>query len=271
MTVIRLFVWHSRYLFCLAVISSLAVGKLHGQDSIARERALNIPFKRYGISFGNSYSFNGIRFNVKDRETRTINGFNFTIGLGDNWDKNKQSRVNGISAGLFPMAYSLNGMGVGVLGPGFHDFNGLGIGGLVVAAGKMNGIAVSGFMMGGKTVSGIGIAGFMAGAEEKFNGIVISGIGINLENKLNGIGISSSILACDNTIRGAGITLGYLKSENLYGFALGGYVEVSKMHGISVSLFNNSRELHGLQVGILNHAANNPRGLRWLPAINAHL
>jgi hypothetical protein len=261
----------SKNLFCLVIVWSIAFRLLNAQDSPVKDKALNIPFKKYGISFGNSHSFNGIRFNVKDRETKTINGFNFTIGLGDNWDKNKESRVNGISAGLFPMAYSLNGLGIGVFGPGFHDFNGLGIGGLVVAGSKLNGIAVSGFMMGGQTVSGIGIAGFLAGAEKTFNGIVLSGIGISLDNELNGIGISTCILACDNTIRGTGITLGYLKSENLYGLAIGGYVNVKNMNGISVSLFNNSRELHGLQLGVLNHAANNPKGLRWLPALNLHL
>ncbi|MFN8206722.1 MAG: hypothetical protein U0T82_04855 [Bacteroidales bacterium] len=271
MTFIRLLVLHGRYLFCLLVYLIFLNGGTYGQDRLSNGKALNIPFKRFGLSFGNSHAFNGIRFNVKDRETKVINGFNFTIGLGDNWDKNKLSRVNGISAGLFPMAYGLNGLGIGIFGPGFHNFNGLGIGGLVVAGSKVNGIAVSGLIMGGRTVSGIGIAGFMAGAEETFNGIVLSGIGISLENELNGIGISSSILVCNNTIRGTAITLGYLKSENLYGLAVGGYVAVSNMHGIAVSLFNNSKELHGLQLGVLNHAANNPRGLRWLPGMNLHL
>jgi hypothetical protein len=246
-------------------------GKVYCQDSLTGHKALNIPFKKWGISIGNSREFNGIRINFADHETRVINGLNITCWLGDNWDRNNQSAVHGIALGFAPMGYRLQGLGVGIFGPAFHDFNGLGLGGLVVAGNKMNGIAVSGFMMGGKTVSGIGIAGFLAGAENRFNGIVVSGIGISLDNVLNGIGISSCILACDNTIRGAALTLGYLKSENLYGLAVGGYVSVNHMNGISISIFNNSNNLHGLQVGVLNHAANNPRGLRWLPVMNLHL
>jgi hypothetical protein len=36
---------------------------LKSQDPVPEGRALNIPFRRYGLSIGNSHEFNGIRIN----------------------------------------------------------------------------------------------------------------------------------------------------------------------------------------------------------------
>ena len=42
--------------------------------------ALNVPHSEYGISFGNSATFHGLRFNWKDDGVRHISGLNFTFG-----------------------------------------------------------------------------------------------------------------------------------------------------------------------------------------------
>ena len=42
-------------------------------------QSVDIPFKHAGISFGNSTQFTGIRFNIIDRNIRSVNGINFSV------------------------------------------------------------------------------------------------------------------------------------------------------------------------------------------------
>ena len=39
--------------------------------------------------------------------------------------------------------------------------------------------------------------------------------------------------------------------------------------GMTIGIINYAREVKGIQIGVLNHIADNPKGLRWLPLINA--
>jgi hypothetical protein len=71
-------------------------------------------------------------------------------------------------------------------------------------------------------------------------------------------------------IEGAALALGYLKAESLTGLGMGAYNNVRATTGLSIGLFNRAEVLNGIQIGLLNHAGNNPRGLQWLPGINAH-
>ena len=48
------------------------------------------------------------------------------------------------------------------------------------------------------------------------------------------------------------------------------YNNVKETTGLSIGIFNRARVLNGIQIGVLNNAGNNPRGLQWLPGINAH-
>ena len=63
-----------------------------------------------GISFGNSQSWNGIRFNITDCNIRTINGINITF-----WqpEKLENSVINGLAVGLSPSAEYINGASIG--------------------------------------------------------------------------------------------------------------------------------------------------------------
>ena len=71
-------------------------------------------------------------------------------------------------------------------------------------------------------------------------------------------------------LEGAALTIGYLKGKSLTGLGVGGYNNVRETTGLSIGIFNRARVLKGVQIGLLNHAGNNPRGLQWLPGINAH-
>ncbi len=64
-------------------------------------QSFDIPSKHWGISFGNSKNFSGLRFNFRDRDVDRINGVNVTF-----WKsyENDYSEVHGISFGVIPEA-----------------------------------------------------------------------------------------------------------------------------------------------------------------------
>ena len=77
-------------------------------------QSLDIPSSRWGISFGNSKNFTGLRFNYRDRDVEEITGINVTLWKGD---ENKYSIVRGISIGIIPEAAYLYGLNLGLGGP----------------------------------------------------------------------------------------------------------------------------------------------------------
>ena len=58
-------------------------------------QGFNIPAKHWGLSFGNSTRFDGIRFNLTDKDIEKINGISIGIpaAMGTNYR-------NGINIGL---------------------------------------------------------------------------------------------------------------------------------------------------------------------------
>ena len=82
-------------------------------------QGFNIPAKHWGISFGNSTRFDGIRFNLTDKDIEKINGINFNV-WGAKDDARQTGTVNGISIGI-PAAMGTNyrnGINIGLLGAG---------------------------------------------------------------------------------------------------------------------------------------------------------
>ena len=69
-------------------------------------QGLNIPAKHWGLSFGNSTRFDGIRFNLVDKDIEKINGINFNV-WGAKDDSRQTGTVNGISIGI-PAAIGTN-------------------------------------------------------------------------------------------------------------------------------------------------------------------
>jgi len=49
------------------------------RNSSLQAQSLNIPSENWGISFGNSKEFTGLRFNIQDDGVRKINGINVTF------------------------------------------------------------------------------------------------------------------------------------------------------------------------------------------------
>jgi len=56
----------------------------YAQNPEDNGKALNLPFRKYGISIGNSYEFTGLRINLINKNVEKINGLNITGFGGEN-------------------------------------------------------------------------------------------------------------------------------------------------------------------------------------------
>jgi hypothetical protein len=247
---------------------------LSAQDTLFNKKSLNFPTKKYGISIGNSYEFSGIRINFADEGVKKINGLNVTFWLKRN--ENKYAVVNGISAGVIPIAGKMGPINLGVLGTGTtNNLYGLTLGGFFVGSGgSIKGLTISGLltMADGENsaISGIAISGIGIGAHKAINGFAFGGFAVGTDGKINGIASSLSYISAEKKIQGIAITLGYLKSEIFNGVALAGFTNTNQMNGLSIAIFNRTEDLHGIQLGLINCAKNNRKWSRVLPLINFH-
>lgn len=257
----------------ILALSVTSMFSLSAQDSLSNGQALNFPFRKYGVSIGNSYEFTGIRINFADNNVRKVNGLNVTFWF--KMFKNQNAIVNGISLGVLPVAGTLQPINIGIIGLGTENHsNGLTIGGLLIG-GDLNGLGLSGLMLmadGTKgKISGVALSGIAVGAESAINGLTIGGLVVGTDGNINGLAASIAYMRSKDVVRGVTITAGYLNVFTFKGMAIAGYSRSSQMYGLSVAVFNKTNELRGIQVGLLNIAKNNPKGLRVLPLVNIHL
>lgn len=126
---------------------------------------------------------------------------------------------------------------------------------------------MSGVGLGSGDLQGIGL-GFVGVDASNVSGIAAGGVGVGADD-VQGIVLGGVGVGCDE-IQGAALSVGYLKSGLLKGFGTGAYTQVREAHGLCIGVFNRTDVLRGVQIGVLNYAGNNPRGLQWLPGINAH-
>ncbi len=101
-------------------------------------QGFNIPAKHWGISFGNSTRFDGLRFNIIDKDIDRINGINISV-WGAKDDSRHTGTANGISLGI-PVAMGTSnrhGINIGIFGAGArNNIKGINLGGLGVGAGN---------------------------------------------------------------------------------------------------------------------------------------
>ncbi len=120
---------------------------------------------------------------------------------------------------------------------------GIVIGGLGAGCGgEFKGIAIGGLGVGAPVIRGLVVGGFGTGGQE-VHGILLSGIWNKISNEgtLNGFS-----MAAFNQIKG-------------------------NQSGISLGIVNYAWHLNGFQIGLINYVKDNPKFLRLLPIINAHL
>src|SRR5512135_3173500 len=210
----------------LTVLGGLALILLLGPASAGalRGQSLDIPAKTWGLSFGNSKNFTGLRFNFRDSRVERITGVNVTL-----WRPSKDDRdavVTGLSLGLGPGGGRLRGVQLGILGAGADtSMTGLNLGGLGVGAGDdLVGINIGGLGVGaGENVKGISIGGLGAGAGNNLSGIALGGLGVGAGENITGICIGGLGAGAGGTLKGVVIGgLGAGAGKDLVGLAVGG-------------------------------------------------
>jgi len=99
----------------------IAVGAFVLMTQGLNAQSLDIPSRRWGVSFGNSKEFTGLRFNFRDSQVRRVTGINITL-----WTPRKDNTeavVSGLSLGLIPGGAQMKGIHIGLLGAGAGQYD----------------------------------------------------------------------------------------------------------------------------------------------------
>lgn len=189
-------------LIILATLSAIA------QDPDNNGNALNFPFRKYGISIGNSHEFSGLRINLINKNVEKINGLNITGFGGEN---NMDARLTGVNVSAFQMAGKMQFVNLGILGMMADELNGISAGDLLVGAiDQMNGFSASGLvtMVEGGDMTGAALSGLMIFTEDN-------------DADIRGLAVAGLLIACDGGINGLPASLMIYSANNINGVALG--------------------------------------------------
>lgn len=229
----------------------------------------------------NGIALGGLGVNAREQ----INGIAVgSIGI-------KAPQVRGLAARVLLVEVEKRTDGL-IISPGFalaEEVRGVTIGGLFTAgdssltgialspgvafSGRLRGVAIGGIgVVGSGNLHGIAGAGLIAYCERDFDGIACSLGGVGAGERIRGIALGGvTVLAKDVTGVAAGAFNGVIVDRiNLEEFLHFRLVN-QRFTGLSIGLVNYTRQLRGVQLGLFNYAGNNPRGLRLLPLVNAHL
>lgn len=246
---------------------------------ISLAQSLDIPVKGYGLSFGNSPHFAGIRFNFRDRGRVEVSGLNVTIwgpheeisgyvkgiaiglpftGGGDIygvatglWAAGAERSMHGLMVG--PLAAgageSISGLLVGGLGAGSgKNISGIALAGLGLGSGKdLSGIMLAGLGLGaGRNLKGFAFAGLGAGSGRNVEGILIAGLGAGAGKNITGLSVALLGVGAGKTIKGITIAgLGAGAGEQLQGLSIAGAVGAPKVSGLAAGLAVGGRDFTG--------------------------
>jgi hypothetical protein len=187
--------------------------------------SLDFPSSRWGVSFGNSRNFTGLRFNFRDQDVEHIRGVNVTL-----WQPrektNEEAVVDGVSLGLIPGAGTLRGLQIGLLGvAGYKEIRGLTFGLLGAGSGgSVKGVNIGGLGVGaGGDVLGIYFGGLGVGAGRNVVGINVGGLGVGAGGDLVGLNFGGLGLGAGGRLRGVNIAgLGAGAGTSLDGLTVAG-------------------------------------------------
>lgn len=222
------------------LLSFILVTTVSAQDSTKTKcnySSFGIPSGKFGLGFGNSSEFTGIRFNLSDCDIKEINGINITLWKpGNNYD----GEVSGISLGIAPNAKSLVGFNFGIAGVVAHkDITGINFSGLgLVAEEDITGISISGLgLVAQNDLSGINIAGLGCVSQGSTTGLNFAGLGLVSEGSLTGINLGG-LASVGNDVTGFNYgTLAVVSQGELTGINIGGMAVVAEgdMTGLNFS------------------------------------
>jgi hypothetical protein len=200
----------------LAVLLSAGAGLFGG--------SVDFPAKTWGLSFGNSSEFTGLRFNFRDSKVVRITGVNITFWMPAK--DNKDSVVHGLSLGVAPGAGDLKGVHLGLLGVAANkSADGICVAGLGVAAGtSLFGIAAGGLgVAAGDDLTGLAFAGLGVGAGRDALGIAVGGLGVGAGGDFTGVAVGGVGAGAGGSM--AGVTIGGLGAgagKDMVGLNIGG-------------------------------------------------
>ncbi len=267
-----------------ASIPVLAVLCLAATAGFLSAQSLDIPSPRWGLSFGNSRNFTGLRFNFRDRDAGRIRGVNITLWQPYDQEDN-DSLIEGLSLGLVPGGGTLKGIQIGVLGvAGMKDVRGvscgllgvgsggsmvgLNVGGLGAGAGgDVIGLNIGGLGMGtGRDLAGINIGGLGMGAGRNITGINIGGLGLGAGDKLTGLNIGGLGVGAGDLLEGvtlAGLAAGSVEIRGLV--VAGGAAGAKYVRGVlaagGCNLIVDGGELEGAAIASVNWFKGHQNGL----------
>jgi hypothetical protein len=254
---------------------------------IALGQSLDIPSKHWGISFGNSTEFTGLRFNFRDKNIRRIDGINVSVWHGEDLEY-ATGKFRGIGIGL-PLASGTRyraGLSIGLFGVAAgDDIHGVNLAGLAIGCGRnLVGVNLAGLAVGcgenvkgvnaallavgaGGDVYGINVAGLAMGAGENISGLNIGGLATGAGKDVSGINLSLLAVGSGENMSGislAGLAIGC--GENLTGISFAGLAVGSgeDIKGVSLAglAVGCGDELTGISAAILAVGAPDVRGLQ---------
>jgi hypothetical protein len=192
-------------------------------SSLLFTQSLDIPASEWGISFGNSKRFTGLRINFRDRNVQEIKGINVTLWTPKH---NEQAKVTGISLGILPGGGDMRGLNLGIAGVGADKkLCGISLGLLGAGSGgDISGVAIGGLGAGsGGDITGIVIGGLGAGSGGNIKGIILGGLGAGAGENMSGFGMGLLGIGAGDDISGIFIGgLGVGAGGNGKGILIGG-------------------------------------------------
>lgn len=253
-----------RKIFLVIVLLAVSV-------SMSPAKSLDIPSKHWGISFGNSTEFTGLRFNILDKNIDRIDGVNISVWHGEDFD-NATGKFRGLGIGL-PLASGTadrKGVSVGLFGvAAAEDIAGINLAGLAIGSGRnLAGINVAGLAVGsGENIKGLNVALLAVGCGENAWGINVAGLAVGSGENLSGINIGGLAAGAGENI--AGITLSLLAAgsgENITGLTAAGLaagagesIKGITMAGLAVGCGGT---MTGISLAILAVGAPEVKGLQ---------
>jgi hypothetical protein len=229
----------------------------------AQNKHVSLGSANYGICLGNSANYNGIRFNLLDKNVNNVNGLNVTAVLS------RVKNLNGINIGaiaLWDTSATCNGINVGGAVSATKKSNGINIGGIGALAYEQNGIAAGFFVTGAiDKFNGIGFA-FLATEGDTLNGLFFGGGWV--------AAVPQSVRDIDKCklINGVALSVLSVDAEKMNGIAISAlFNEIDTLHGMTISFANKSEQLHGFEFGLINYAGNNRKPFRYTPFFNFNL
>jgi len=191
---------------------------------------IGLAYHDNGITIGNAARTNGLRLNFEDIDLDRVNGINVTI-----WKAAE------------PMSGTVNGLALGIVGPGAAELNGIAVGiGGVVASRRARWLTVGGLgVVSNDKLEGVAIAGLGTVANGDLTGLAIGGLGTVANRNLGGVAISGLGTVANRNLSGIAVALlGTVANRDITGIALAGLGTVA------------NRDITGVAVGGLATVAN---------------